>query len=254
MGYYGDSPGRVYVRARYLRPSLGRWLTVDSLWPNESAYSYALMNPVTYIDKSGLKSCAPRCDCPSLFYINKGIDLPEAQGWCPGGYSDCHGKDYTKLCNQWLEKNAASQCSLVRERLVGLISKCNSAGGGKLRKGDRVAAITLCCGAGTEGSTSGYRNSGEFCGIYCCDEFFKSANPCVKKCVMEHENRHKEDCLAHTNPLNDVVPESCPYLIEIMCLHETFAMVCGWNALENEHWAGLEGCKSKAGDCARRKK
>ncbi len=55
IGYYADVLGSfIYVRARYLRQALTRWQTVDSLWPSESAYSYAMSNPSTVTDRSGL--------------------------------------------------------------------------------------------------------------------------------------------------------------------------------------------------------
>ncbi|RYG95002.1 MAG: RHS repeat-associated core domain-containing protein [Alphaproteobacteria bacterium] len=53
-GYYRDSAESTYVRARYYRPSLTRWQTVDPLWPDESAYGYAGGMPTMRIDPSGL--------------------------------------------------------------------------------------------------------------------------------------------------------------------------------------------------------
>jgi RHS repeat-associated protein len=54
-GYYTDPSSRVYVRARTYQPNYARWMSVDPLWPGESAYGYARGNPVLFIDKSGLK-------------------------------------------------------------------------------------------------------------------------------------------------------------------------------------------------------
>ncbi len=39
-----------YVRARHLSASRARWVAVDLLWPNSSAYQYALPNPTTWSD------------------------------------------------------------------------------------------------------------------------------------------------------------------------------------------------------------
>lgn len=55
LGYYRDSSARTYVRARYYRQSLGRWQTVDPLWPVEARYTYAHDGPPNFIDFSGLK-------------------------------------------------------------------------------------------------------------------------------------------------------------------------------------------------------
>jgi RHS repeat-associated protein len=52
-GYYTDPNNRVYVRARTYQPNYARWMTVDPLWPGESAYGYARNNPVRWVDPSG---------------------------------------------------------------------------------------------------------------------------------------------------------------------------------------------------------
>jgi RHS repeat-associated protein len=57
LGYYLDSTARIYVRARYLRSTLSRWMTVDPWWPDESAYGYANGNPTTHTDPNGLAPC-----------------------------------------------------------------------------------------------------------------------------------------------------------------------------------------------------
>ena len=54
LGYYYDSTDRDYVRARELMKKNGRWMQVDALWPGAQAYGYALNNPVSYHDRSGL--------------------------------------------------------------------------------------------------------------------------------------------------------------------------------------------------------
>lgn len=53
LGYYRDSTGRTYVRARMLRTDLGRWMTRDALWPLEATYQYARSSPVVWTDPSG---------------------------------------------------------------------------------------------------------------------------------------------------------------------------------------------------------
>jgi RHS repeat-associated protein len=53
-GYYTDPNNRIYVRARTYQPNYARWMSVDPLWPGESAYGYARGNPVRWIDFSGM--------------------------------------------------------------------------------------------------------------------------------------------------------------------------------------------------------
>jgi len=60
LGYYTDALNYLYVRARYYRPNLTRWQTVDPLWPMLRKYEYCLGSPNNYADPSGLipyKAC-----------------------------------------------------------------------------------------------------------------------------------------------------------------------------------------------------
>jgi RHS repeat-associated protein len=55
LGYYTDSvPGSLYVRARIYLPSIGRWATVDPLWPDETPYGYGGFAPQRLVDPQGL--------------------------------------------------------------------------------------------------------------------------------------------------------------------------------------------------------
>ncbi len=61
LGYYRESASRTYVRARYYRQEVARWMTEDPLWPGELAYVYANADPVEQHDRSGT---SPGCiDC-----------------------------------------------------------------------------------------------------------------------------------------------------------------------------------------------
>lgn len=51
------------MRARYYRPVLARWQTVDPLWPKQSAYEYAHGKPILVADPTGLKAYDPYCQC-----------------------------------------------------------------------------------------------------------------------------------------------------------------------------------------------
>jgi RHS repeat-associated protein len=53
LGYFMDAASRYYVRARVYRADLGRWTSVDPLWPREPAYGYAGGMPNGRVDPSG---------------------------------------------------------------------------------------------------------------------------------------------------------------------------------------------------------
>ena len=53
VGYLRDLGNLLYVRARHLRVDLGRWLTVDPLWPSMEAFGYVWQSPVSSVDPSG---------------------------------------------------------------------------------------------------------------------------------------------------------------------------------------------------------
>ncbi len=55
LGYFRDALSRLYIRARYYIASIGRWNTVDPLWPDESAYGYVKNIPSGMVDPTGLK-------------------------------------------------------------------------------------------------------------------------------------------------------------------------------------------------------
>ena len=57
-GYYTQAGQPTYVRARHYRPNLGRWQTVDPIWPLENPYEYVNGTPTSLIDPNGLQSTA----------------------------------------------------------------------------------------------------------------------------------------------------------------------------------------------------
>jgi len=71
LGYYTDALNYLYVRARYYRPNLTRWQTVDPLWPWQPVYLYSLDNPAGASDLSGKghppAKKPPNLKCPSGF-------------------------------------------------------------------------------------------------------------------------------------------------------------------------------------------
>ena len=54
LGYFKDVLDKLtYIRARFLKPNLGRWLTVDPWWPLLTAFRYARSRPTYYRDYTG---------------------------------------------------------------------------------------------------------------------------------------------------------------------------------------------------------
>lgn len=119
LGYYQDVASQLtYVRARYLKPRVATWQTLDPIWPSQKAYAYVYGSPTFVADPSGLAGiqgtngplcgvfneivynvcsscykfgppspeCQARCDTLSNQYYNscKG-PRPPTKGWHPGG-------------------------------------------------------------------------------------------------------------------------------------------------------------------------
>src|SRR5690606_26120077 len=75
---------------------LSRWLTVDPLWPWESAYGYAHGNPILWIDSSGMMTVrCPGCtkkECNDIAAALGAIlpyVCPGGDDNNPGGFADC---------------------------------------------------------------------------------------------------------------------------------------------------------------------
>lgn len=81
IGYFKDIIDKLfYVRARHLRTDLARWLTLDPLWPNESAFGYARSRPTSVTDPMGLSSYENVYGSPDkcVQLLDKCIDNAEA--------------------------------------------------------------------------------------------------------------------------------------------------------------------------------
>jgi RHS repeat-associated protein len=65
----GRSVASHYVEARHYASALGRWTTVDPLWPTERAYAYVGGNPVNKLDPSGESSKFSPCESQGIGFI-----------------------------------------------------------------------------------------------------------------------------------------------------------------------------------------
>jgi RHS repeat-associated protein len=112
-GYYTDPNNRIYVRARTYQPNYARWMTVDPLWPGESAYGYVRGNPVSFSDPLGRQtqkraqaSWMPSCD--ELKRCLKRRGSPYGYGSDTCSCVSRHPNDYDMdlaLCVFWQETN-----------------------------------------------------------------------------------------------------------------------------------------------------
>ena len=189
LGYFKDTSSRTYVRARHYRQNLGRWQTVDPLWPLEPAFAYAFNRPTRIVDPTGrysiindgcsneqwaailasfhhicdkwlpdLEKCLDNCDsvCPTTG-TTKGVALREL---CDGSWPKGH--EITIHCAGWPDVNChADTCGL----------------------GPWGRGIIICYGAWTL----------EGCGNLVC--------------VILHELMHFFGSLGHENPGSPPVPK-----------------------------------------------
>ncbi|MBX7131354.1 MAG: hypothetical protein K1X67_01620 [Fimbriimonadaceae bacterium] len=105
LGYYRDSSGRTYVRARVDRTDLGTWMTVDQLVPGLAPYSYARANPTSNVDEWGMKPSSPHC-----FGSHRRLWNDYVVDFC----RDCYRR------NDW---NCIQQCSALAEMYYAACQK-----------------------------------------------------------------------------------------------------------------------------------
>ena len=89
LGYFRDTSARTYVRARHYKQNVGRWMTVDLLWPEEDQYEYVSGNPVLFVDPLGKQRSGP---------------APVAPKWPDGSPRQGCFKCGVALLTAWLSK------------------------------------------------------------------------------------------------------------------------------------------------------
>jgi RHS repeat-associated protein len=114
-GYYTDSSGRNYVRARYLDKVKGRWITEDWL-EYIDIYSYCNNSPFVYFDYSGNQGVrqkpgkkkpppasgkpVPVADWNCYDYACNRAGNPNDGSWNPGKRPLPNNRDFNKDCNE----------------------------------------------------------------------------------------------------------------------------------------------------------
>jgi RHS repeat-associated protein len=91
LGYYTATTNRLYVRARWLRPDLGRWMTEDPIGPG-------------HLGDAGYVACRPSA-------------LTDASGLTPDSISRCIGSDMAN-CQRVCGAQGVSRCT-VRYHYAG---------------------------------------------------------------------------------------------------------------------------------------
>lgn len=169
LGYYRDSGSRTYVRARHYRMPLGRWTTVDPIWPGQPAYSYGVSQPQTFADPSGLwcyatRSCNDKerekiakalatlvadpgfknfIECLSPCDINLGTELGDTIGDRLGKWSEC--------------SPPADYDFIIECDSGGILSKCDPKDCAWTNITSRPPIITLCMHATHDDKCGGWK-------------------------------------------------------------------------------------------------
>jgi len=137
-GYYTDSSSRDYVRARELMKSIGRWLQVDPLWPDEMAYAYAYSSPTDVADYSGERpsvACIPCASCLIALGLNC-YDEPDFYKCVEEilNHSGWVGEACRVICGGCLTKGRGKPRGTAKPRIQPP-PKPNRGGGGRRRDG-----------------------------------------------------------------------------------------------------------------------
>jgi len=237
-GYYTDPMGTnlpYYVRARYLRHDLGRWQTVDPLWPQEMPYGYVEGRVLARTDPSGRASkCSGDC-CNDSVRLN---------GVFSSVYSHCGAKGWKKcptykemypMCAQF-GKNQ-QECAVLDELIKVHAQKCSSmSGGGGYDDDAPWWMFADCCG-----------DNNHPCGSYCCNNYnFQSSSlgACKSMCLVIHESSHLWDC-AKGKPTD----EGCAYSISMNCLLNIFKLKCK-STIRQSTQSAISACLAKSKHCA----
>ncbi len=130
-GYFSDRSNYLYVRARYLKPALARWISRDPLPDNASyagAYDYGANRPLLFVDPTGLQPEEPCCTLKCLQQTNPGggaICIYTLSKACNKAYQsvrDC-GVTEDDICRVYSQGEcckAASQFGVPDNCLCGL--------------------------------------------------------------------------------------------------------------------------------------
>ena len=197
-GYYTQAGQPTYVRARYYRPNLGRWQTVDPLWPWEDAYRYANLSPLVNTDRLGLFACSGPPNCLDIL-AGKGVG-DGTKDSLKGAFLDCfrlHPTDEVKLrdCIGKASKGSSIPTDVFDKYIGCMIASCRYT---EARCGTNVCEFqldaTACCNGMRDACmASCIRGKSSWdigAGISMC---FKSCEKKMAVCLAEGGGREGED-------------------------------------------------------------
>ena len=200
LGYFDDLMDKLYyVRARFLQPNFGTWLTVDPLWPQESAFSYAHGNPIVKTDPSGgavgtveLGDCMAQVQsqasaaCDLIYKGNRTIQ-------------SCIFRCIFQYFRDW--RTAFGKMKCLREWCQ------NKASNGSYNLTILLPWSAECCRYGSCGSTVRF-TGGKKCNPGICLQSCVKGNPCnaTVKWTVIHEMLHC--CENIGNPLDETTTDA----------------------------------------------
>jgi RHS repeat-associated protein len=167
-----------YVRSRNMSSRCGCWISPDPLWPKYQIYGYALSNPTTYFDWTGLATCTDSDCCAK----ERQKDLSENACKGKGGWqSFSEGEGSSSWSAKCISQGS---CASIRASLLYALQQCKKMCDPKDSGYDASEfsdatdyALTSCC-------------DGKVCGIYYCPPLQGSLDPCAMDCLLTHEVQH----------------------------------------------------------------
>jgi len=239
LGYYTAAQNRVYVRARWYRPDLGRWQTADPIGiaaRARSAYEYVTSQPVGVPDPSGAECRSNSNNCEEPGGGGDGCTQRDRRSWRP---PVCTPGD---LARPGVRECLRSMRGSALRMIEVFCGQRQSPPGYGDNPSLNVAAV-LCCNFRVPGSgCAGPRRS-------CRSKFFTclawdnpclngAAPACAQQCYYEHEAVHAADCDAQDRTR----PDPGTYSVDTECRAWTALVNC-----VNRLLGGAQPLRSGAG-------
>ena len=122
LGYFTSTLNLIYIRQRFVSPTICAWLTADLIWPDTAPYTYADGSPCTKTDPTGLLSSSIIFD-----FRDVGIrTLPDPTGL--GGRflrcRNCLNRLYKEIGSQIGAHNSMRHCVGACEAVKQCGSSC----------------------------------------------------------------------------------------------------------------------------------
>jgi len=210
LGYFTDTTGRIYVRARHYRPDLGRWVTVDPIGfagGDLNVYLYVRGGPTGHVDPLGtfchIHWGTGRKPSWAVDRKRKPCDPQHEQ-------ADLRLQLYFQTCMMECEcyGQAHQGCSARFENTNWSRGACGSkVDPGSDHGGSNRVAETHCVG------------------FWCCQAYtfygpaYNQQGGCMQLCTDTHEYSHRQDCRSNDPTRGgDAATECSAYRASIACI------------------------------------